>query len=89
MAVALEVVRTKVPAPQRRGAIAAVFCARKGRNGGIIPEGLKEAPGKHGLKSIKEASQKIVFLKSLGIDEWDISSIGGERIRAYSRAVVH
>lgn len=89
VAASLEVVQRKIPAAQLRGAIEAVFGARKGRNGGTILEWLKEAPGKHGLKSLKEASHKIVFLKSLGVDGWDISAIGGERIRAYARAVVH
>ncbi|WP_439590536.1 Tn3 family transposase [Hydrogenophaga sp.] len=89
VAVAIEVVHTKIPVPQLRNAISAVFGARKGRNGGTILEWLKEAPGKHGLKSLKEASQKITYLKALGVHDWDISAIGGDRIRAYARAVIH
>lgn len=89
VATALELVRNKIPAEQLRDAIAAVLGARKGRNGGTVLEWLKQAPGKHGLKSLKEASQKIAFLTSHGVDKWDISAIGGDRIRAYARAVVH
>lgn len=89
VAAAIHVIRTKVPDEQLRTAIVAIFSARKGRTGGTILEWLKEPAGKHGLKSLKEASQKISYLKSLGVDQWDLGAIGGERIRAYARSVMH
>lgn len=88
-AAALEVVRVKVTEARARRALKAVFSGRKGRTGGTQLEWLKEPPGKHGLHSLREASKKIAFLKELGVHDWDLAAIGGERIRAYARAVVH
>lgn len=89
VAAAIEIIRNKVPPAQLRKAVNAVFGSRKGRHGGTMLEWLKEPPGKHGLKSLKETSRKIMYLKSFGVDQWDIGAIGAERIRAHARAVVH
>ncbi|WP_108627386.1 DUF4158 domain-containing protein [Acidovorax sp. 107] len=86
---AIEVVRLNVTEALAQKALKAVYSGRKGRTGGTNLEWLKEPPGKHGLHSLREASKKIAFLKELGVHLWDISAIGGARIRAYARAVVH
>ena len=85
-AASLEAVRTQVDAPRKL--LAAVYGKRRGRTGGTVLEWLKTAPAKHGSVGLNEATEKMAFLKSLGVDGWTLGAISNAR-RAYSQAVVN
>ena len=86
-ATSLEAVRTQVEAPRKL--LATVYGKRRGRIGGTVLEWLKTAPAKHGSAGLKEATEKMAFLKSLGVDRWTLGAISNARLRAYSQAVVN
>lgn len=66
-AAALEVVRTQIPAQVLEQTLAAMFSKRRGRGGGTTLEWLKIPPGKDGPTGLNEATQKIAYLKTLGV----------------------
>lgn len=87
-AAALATVRTEIPGPMLRRAITRVFSKRRGRTGGTILEWLRVPPGKHGPGSLSEVTEKVSYLKSLGVQDWALSGISNARLRAYSHSVV-
>jgi len=86
---ALEVIREQVTTRELRSAVAAMYGARKGRSGGTILEWLRTPPGKHGPTTLKETTQKVGYLKTLGVHTWDLSKIPVARVQAYRQAVIH
>jgi len=67
----------------------AVHSSRHGRVGGTILEWLKVPAGKHSPTSITEVTDKISYLKELGVDTWSLSSISNARLRAYAQAIAN
>jgi TnpA family transposase len=86
---ALHTIREQVGVPGIEKAIKAVFSMRRGRTGGTVLEWLKGSPGKHGPSGLTEVTDKITFLKDLGVDRWTLDAIPNARLRAYGQAVVH
>ena len=86
-AASLEAVRTQVDGPRKL--LAAVYAKRRGRTGGTVLEWLRTAPAEHGSAGLNEATEKMAFLKSLGVDGWTLGAISSARLRAYSQAVVN
>ena len=84
---AIEAVKAQVGAPRKL--LAALYAKRRGRLGGTVLEWLKTPPAKHGPGGLNEATEKIAFLKSLGVDGWTLGAISNARLRAYSQAVVN
>lgn len=85
---ALATVRSEIPAPMLKRAITRVFSKRRGRTGGTILEWLRVPPGKHGPGGLNEVTEKVAYLKSLGVQDWALSGISNARLRAYSHNVV-
>lgn len=88
-AAALQAVNDEVAAEAQRRMLAAVYSSRRGRIGGTVLEWLKQPAGKHGPSSIAEVTEKISYLKNLGVDQWLLSAISNSRLRAYSQAIVN
>lgn len=86
---AQDVVREQINARELKAAVAAMYSARKGRSGGSIVEWLRTPPGKHGPTALREATQKVGYLKTLGVHAWDLSKIPSARVQAYRQAVIH
>ena len=86
---ALQTIREQVGEPGIDKAIKAVFSLRRGRTGGTVLEWLKGSPGKHGPSGLSEVTDKITFLKDLGVVRWTLDAIPNARLRAYGQAVVH
>ena len=52
-----------------------------------VLEWLKTAMGRHGPTTLAEATEKIAFLKALGVHSWNLDSITAARQRAYAQAL--
>ena len=88
-AAALEAINSEVPAHKQAKVLAAVHSSRRGRVGGTVLEWLKVPAGKHSPTSITEVTDKISYLKELGVDTWSLSSISNARLRAYAQAIAN
>ncbi len=66
-----------------------LFSKRKGPTGATVLEWLRTAPAKHGPRTLNETIQKVAYLKTLQVHEWDLSAIPWARREAYSQAVVN
>ena len=88
-AAALEAVNSEIPARKQAQVLVAVHSLRRGRVGGTILEWLKAPAGKHSPTSITEVTDKISYLKELGVDTWSLSSISNARLRAYAQAIAN
>jgi hypothetical protein len=88
-AAALEAVNSEIPARKQAQVLVAVHSSRRGRVGGTILEWLKAPAGKHSPTSITEVTDKISYLKELGVDTWSLSSISNARLRAYAQAIAN
>lgn len=88
-AAALETVNNEIPVDEQRKVLAAVYSSRRGRIGGTVLEWLKLHASKHSPSSIAEVTEKIAYLKNLGVDQWSLSAISNARLRAYAQAVVN
>lgn len=87
-AAVLAAIRNEIPAPMLKRAIIRMFSKRRGRTGGTTLEWLRVPPGKHGHSGLTEVTQKVAYLKSLGVHDWTLSAIPTARLRAYSQSVV-
>lgn len=74
---------------RQRAVLKAVFAARRGRTGGTVLEWLKTTAGKHSPTSIAEVTEKIHFLKELGVDNWTLSAISSSRLRGHALSLQH
>ncbi len=81
-------VDAEIPADKQAMLVAAVHSSRRGRTGGTILEWLKTPAGRHSPTSIAEVTEKISYLKQLGVDQWRLSAISSARLRAYAQAIV-
>ena len=88
-AAALGAVNKEISADKQKQVLAAVYVSRRGRTGGTILEWLKIPAGKHSPTSIAEVTEKISYLKELGVDQWSLSSISSAQLRAYAQAIVN
>jgi hypothetical protein len=88
-AAALEAINSEIPAHKQAKVLAAVHSSRRGRVGGTVLEWLKVPAGKHSPTSITEVTDKISYLKELGVDTWSLSSISNARLRAYAQAIAN
>lgn len=88
-ALAMAGIKKDIPAPVRKNMVSAVFSPRRGRAGGTMLEWLKTPPGKHSPTTLSEVSEKITYLKTLGVDKWPLSHISTARMRAYAQAVAN
>lgn len=86
---ALTTIRAQVGEPGIGKAINSMFSMRRGRTGGTILEWLKGSPGKHGPSGLTEVTDKVAYLKELGVDTWTLETIPNSRLRAYGQAVTH
>lgn len=86
---ALQAVNSEVPADMQRKVLAAVYASRRGRIGGTVLEWLKLPASRHSPSSIAEVTEKIAYLKDLGVDQWSLSAISNARLRAYAQAIVN
>jgi hypothetical protein len=86
---ALAIVRGAIFPSHLKGAITVMFLRRRGRIGGTILEWLRTPPGRHGVTTMRDTSQKVAWLKKLVVHRWDLSSIPLARILAYRQAVSH
>lgn len=86
---ALEAINSEIPAHKQAKVLAAVHSSRRGRVGGTVLEWLKVPAGKHSPTSITEVTDKISYLKELGVDTWSLSSISNARLRAYAQAIAN
>ena len=68
---ALEAINSEIPAHKQAKVLAAVHSSRRGRVGGTVLEWLKVPAGKHSPTSITEVTDKISYLKELGVDTWE------------------
>lgn len=69
-AAALDAVNSEIPADVQRKVLAAVYSSRRGRTGGTVLEWLKLPANRHSPVSIAEVTEKISYLKELGVDRW-------------------
>ena len=81
--------RDGIPERQFEAALDRQFSKRKGRTGDTVLEWLCTPPSRHGPVTLREVTQKVAFLKSLGVQEWALNAIPFARIQAYGRAVMH
>jgi hypothetical protein len=88
-AAALQAVNSEISANKQNKVLAAVHSSRRGRAGGTILEWLKAPAGKHSPTSVTEVTEKISYLKELGVDKWSLSSISNARLRAYAQAIAN
>ncbi|MCA0215575.1 MAG: Tn3 family transposase [Proteobacteria bacterium] len=88
-AAALDAVNREIPATKQAQVLAAVYSSRRGRIGGTVLEWLKQPAGKHSPTSITEVTEKISYLKELGVDTWSLSSISNARLRAYAQTIAN
>lgn len=88
-AAALEAVHTEIPADKQAQVLMAVHSSRRGRTGGTVLEWLKQPAGRHSPTSITEVTDKISYLKELGVDTWSLSAISNARLRAYAQAIAN
>ena len=88
-AAALAAVNSEVSADKQKKVLAAVHSSRRGRAGGTVLEWLKVPAGKHSPSSITEVTEKISYLKELGVDKWSLSSISNARLRANAQAIAN
>lgn len=79
----------QIPAPVMRRVLEAVHAKRRGRGGGTVLEWLKVPTGRHSPSNLNEVMEKIAFLKSFGVHEWDLQEIYSVRLRAYGQALVN
>lgn len=86
---ALAVLREGIEPQHLQRAMTAVFGHRKGRIGGTALEWLRMPPAKHGAATLRETTQKVTWLKALGVHRWDLSAIPLARMQAYRQAVIH
>jgi TnpA family transposase len=86
---ALKSVREGVPERQLRIALGRLFAKRKGPTGATVLEWLRTPPGKHGHATLRETTQKLAYLKTLGVHEWQLGTIALPRMHAYGQAVMH
>jgi hypothetical protein len=82
-------VNSEIPRDKQAQVLAAVHSSRRGRVGGTVLEWLKVPAGKHSPTSITEVTDKISYLKELGVDTWSLSSISNARLRAYAQAIAN
>ena len=85
----MEAINSEIPAHKQAKVLAAVHSSRRGRVGGTVLEWLKVPAGKHSPTSITEVTDKISYLKELGVDTWSLSSISNARLRAYAQAIAN
>lgn len=57
--------------------------------GTTVLEWLKTSAGKHGVKNLEEVSSRVDYLRTLGVDQWNISSLSQTRIQAFAQRVAH
>ena len=88
-AAALEAINREIPADKQAKVLAAIHSSRRGRTGGTVLEWLKLPAGKHSPTSITEVTEKISYLKELGVDTWSLSAISNARLRAYAQAIAN
>lgn len=89
-AAALEAVSSEIPANKQVSVLAAFHASRRGRAGGTyVLEWLKVPAGRHSPTSITEVTEKISYLKELGVDTWLLSPISNARLRAYAQAIAN
>lgn len=86
---ALAVVREGIEPQDLQRAMTAVFSHRRGPIGSTVLEWLRTPPAKHGATTLRETTQKVVWLKALGVHRWDLSAIPLVRLQAYRQAVIH
>lgn len=77
----------KAVEPQWLAALIELMSTESVKPGTAVLEWLKTASGKHAPKKIKEVTQKIEYLKSLHVHEWDLSAISFQRLRAFALMV--
>jgi TnpA family transposase len=75
-----------VPPAARVKVIAAIYGVRRGRGGSVL-EWLKRPPKRHGPSTLGEVTEKISFLKGLGVDKWALDGIASARLHAYGQSV--
>lgn len=85
----VEVVRQVVPRRNLDILLCRLFSKRKGPTGASVLEWLRTPPAKHGPRTLSETIQKVAYLKTLQVHEWDLSAIPYSRRQAYSQAVVN
>lgn len=73
--------------PQWLEALVELMFTESVKPGETVLEWLKKSSGKHAPKTIKEVTQKVDYLKSLHVHEWDLSDISYHRLRAYALMV--
>lgn len=86
---ALRIVRDGVPQRQLTVALVRLFAKRKGPTGATVLEWLRTPPGRHGAITLRETTQKVAFLKTLRVHEWQLDAIPMNRMQAYAQAVIH
>jgi TnpA family transposase len=86
---ALEIVRRQIPERELRAAITRLLSKRKGRTGGTMLEWLRTPPAKHGQATLSATTQKVTYLKALGVHQWDLSAIPSARLQAYAQAIIN
>jgi TnpA family transposase len=79
----------EISAGKQAAVLAAVHSSRRGRTGGSVLEWLKTPAGRHSPTSISEVTEKITWLKQLGVDQWSLNAISSTRLRAYAQAVMN
>lgn len=87
--VAIATVRQSVPRRNLDIVLSRMFSKRRGPTGASVLEWLRTAPAKHGPRTLNETIQKVAYLKTLQVHEWDLSAIPPARREAYCQAVVN
>lgn len=83
------VVRAQLSDEQLTRLLTAVHSKRRGRGGGSVLEWLKGPVGKHSPSGLTEVTNKISYLKQLGVHDWTLEGLSGTRMRAYGQGVVN
>ncbi len=88
-AAAIKTVLQSVPRRNLDIVLSRMFAKRRGPTGVSVLEWLRTAPAKHGPRTLNETIHKVAYLKTLQVNEWDLSAIPPARREAYSQAVVN
>ena len=88
-AASMAAVRQSVPRRNLDIVLSRMFSKRRGPTGASVLEWLRTAPAKHGPRTLNETIQKVAYLKTLQVHEWDLAAIPCARREAYSQAVVN
>lgn len=77
----------KAVEPQWFEAIVELMFKDSVKPGATVLEWLKSFTGKHAPMNLKEVTQKIDYLKSLRVHEWNLSAISFHRLRAFALSI--